>query len=181
MQGMRGGGTGCIALALGLFFGLIVATAGTALYPPVAYPGAALLCGGEVRYESHGASYRPGEYTVTRQIYCETGSGKDAGSEEITFRAVGLSFLIYAAAFFLILRFLVGPMLRSRVQRTLGAAPGVKGAENLLAWLGQPKAVSDTPPGDLAERLERLKALRDQGLITAEDYEAKKAEILSRL
>jgi hypothetical protein len=34
---------------------------------------------------------------------------------------------------------------------------------------------------DLAERLARLNALRDQGLITAEDYEAKKAEILSRL
>ena len=35
--------------------------------------------------------------------------------------------------------------------------------------------------GDLESRLARLKALRDQGLITAADYEAKKAEILSRL
>ena len=35
--------------------------------------------------------------------------------------------------------------------------------------------------GDAAERLVQLKQLRDQGLITAADYEAKKAEILSRL
>ena len=35
--------------------------------------------------------------------------------------------------------------------------------------------------GDPAARLARLKALRDQGLITADDYEAKKAQILSRL
>jgi hypothetical protein len=35
--------------------------------------------------------------------------------------------------------------------------------------------------GDIAARLAQLKALRDQGLITAEDYEAKKAEILSGL
>jgi len=34
---------------------------------------------------------------------------------------------------------------------------------------------------DFVERLAQLKHLRDQGLISAEDYEAKKAEILSRL
>ena len=35
--------------------------------------------------------------------------------------------------------------------------------------------------GDIAARLAQLKTLRDQGLITAADYEAKKAEILSGL
>ena len=35
--------------------------------------------------------------------------------------------------------------------------------------------------GDIAGRLARLKALHDRGLITARDYEAKKAEILAGL
>ncbi len=35
--------------------------------------------------------------------------------------------------------------------------------------------------GDIAARLAKLKALRDRGLITAQDYEAKKAEILAGL
>jgi hypothetical protein len=40
---------------------------------------------------------------------------------------------------------------------------------------------TETDGGDIAARLSQLKVLRDQGLITAADYEAKKAEILSGL
>ncbi|HYJ53718.1 MAG TPA: SHOCT domain-containing protein [Allosphingosinicella sp.] len=170
-------GIGCVALAIALFAALMIATAGTAIYPPVAYPGAALLCGGEVRYESHGASYRPGEYTVTRQIYCQTGGGKGE-SEEITFRAAGLAFLIYSAILFLLLRFVAAPLMRRRLERTLAAAPAAAASlGQILDRAGEAARGGD----DLAERLARLNALRDQGLITAEDYEAKKAEILSRL
>jgi hypothetical protein len=177
MAGLRGSGTGCIALAIALFAGLMIATAGTALYPPVAYPGAALLCGGDVGYESHGASYRPGEYTVTRQIYCQTGGGKGE-SEEITFRAVGLSFLIYSAFLFLLLGFVAAPLMRRRLERTLAAVPAAAASlGQILGRAGEAARGGDDP----ADRLARLSALRDQGLITAEDYEAKKAEILSRL
>jgi len=189
--------TGCIVLPAALFIALMLASAGVAIWPRMAAPGAAILCGGEVVYESHGASYRPGEYTVTRTLYCQTGTGKDARRDEITFQAAGLSFLIYAAIVFLLLQFVVRPLLRRKVDHTLEAvrtgAPGA--AASLSSLLGRvaqaaergaaERAASGTAPdaesGDVADRLAQLRALRDQGLITAQDYEAKKAEILSRL
>jgi hypothetical protein len=180
-MGVRVSGSGCISLVIALFGGLMIATAGVAIYPRAAHPGAALLCGGDVRYETHGQSYRPGEYTVTLEIFCDTGSGKGTSSEEITFRAVGLAFLIYSAALFLFLRFLVAPLMRSRFKQKLAAA-GVdlsSAPVRLRELIDQAKAAPRSD--DLAERLTRLKALHDQGLIGDDDYEAKKAEILSGL
>lgn len=46
----------------------------------------------------------------------------------------------------------------------------------------QPHAVDETAPADqLGETLERLAGLRDRGLITPEEYEAKKRELLERM
>jgi hypothetical protein len=189
------GATGCIVLPLALFIALMLASAGVAIWPKMAAPGAAILCGGgEVIYESHGASYRPGEYTITRELYCRTGEGKEARRDEITFQAAGISFLLYAAIVFLLLQFVARPLLRRRVKRTLeaaqsGAPAAAAGLGGLLGRVAQAAArgaaAREAPAaeeeGDAAERLARLRALRDQGLITALDYEAKKAEILSRL
>jgi hypothetical protein len=192
---VRSGTTGCIVLPLALFIALMLASAGVAIWPRMAAPGAAILCGGgEVIYESHGASYRPGEYTVTRTLYCRTGEGKEARRDEITFQAAGISFLLYSAIVFLLLQFVARPLLRRRVKRTLeaaqsgapAAAAGLGGLLGRVAQAAQRGAAAREAPaaaeaGDAAERLARLRALRDQGLITALDYEAKKAEILSRL
>ena len=191
----RSGATGCIVLPLALFIALMLASAGVAIWPKMAAPGAAILCGGgEVIYESHGASYRPGEYTVTREIYCRTGEGKQAQRDEITFQAAGISFLLYSVITFLLLQFVARPLLRRRVDRTLaaaraGAPDAAAGLGGLLGRVAQAaargaaarEAPAEAESGDVAERLARLRALRDQGLITALDYEAKKAEILSRL
>lgn len=200
--------TGCIVLPSALFIALMLATAGTAIWPRMAAPGAAIVCGGgEVVYRSHGASYRPGEYIVTRELHCQAGAGEETAREEITLRAIGVSFLIYAAAGFLLLQFLARPLLRRRAARRpeglRGAGPSMSGTRAAPADLGGILArVSDAVRrgeanvtvrnisidaadsgggGDFAARLAQLKALRDQGLITAEDYEAKKAEILSGL
>jgi hypothetical protein len=189
------GTTGCIVLPLALFIALMLASAGVAIWPRMAAPGAAIVCGGgEVVYESYGASYRPGEYTVTRTLYCQTGAGKDAQRDEITFQAAGISFLLYAVIVFALLQFIARPLLRRRAERTLEAARS--GAPAAAASLGSllgrvaeaarrgaaaREAPADEDSGDVAERLARLRALRDQGLITAQDYDAKKAEILSRL
>jgi Short C-terminal domain len=189
--------TGCIVVPLALFIALMLASAGVAIWPRMAAPGAAIICGGEVIYESYGASYRPGEYTVTRTLYCQTGDGKDARRDEITFQAAGISFLLYAIITFLLLQFVVRPLLRRRLGRTLDAARlrGLGGDASFSGLLGRvSRAVerdaaeeaaratrAEEAPGDVADRLARLRALRDQGLITAEDYDAKKAEILSRL
>lgn len=202
--------TGCIVVPVALFVALMLATAGVAIWPRMAAPGAAILCGsGEVVYESYGASYRPGEYTVTRTLYCQTGEGKDAARDEITFQAAGISFLLYAVIAFLLLQFVARPLLRRRADRTLEAArlgsPAGSGAPGAAIDLGgilgrvaqavergeatvvvrnasvEEGATADPAAGDIAERLARLRALRDQGLITVQDYDAKKAEILSRL
>lgn len=205
--------TGCIVLPVSLFLAMLLATAGIAVWPQMAAPGAAILCGGgEVVYESHGSSYRPGQYTVSREIYCQTGSGKEAPREDITMKAMGVSFLIFAVAIFLLLQFLVKPLVARGLRRKMEAM-GLSGAPQAPGWPGsQAGAVNlndilaqvqnavqrgeadvrvrnhvvdlkdaDGDGGDIAARLAQLKALRDQGLITAQDYEAKKAEILAGL
>ena len=203
--------TGCIILPSALFIALMIASAGVAIWPKLAAPGAAILCGGEVVYESYGASYRPGEYTVTRQIYCESGTGKAATRDEITFSAMGVSFLIYSVGIFLLLQFVARPLAARRLRRKMAALglgtpaqpswPGAPappaGLNDILARVQQAvqrgeagvqvrNRSMDLPGaeaggGEIGARLAQLKALRDQGLITAEDYEAKKAEILSGL
>jgi hypothetical protein len=210
---------GCIILPVSLFAALMLAGPGTAIWPKMAAPGAAIVCGsGTVAYESYGASYRPGEYTVSRELFCQTGEGKDAAREEITFKAVGVSFLIYAAILFLLLQFVARPIAARRWRRRLaemglatppeapqgsrftgGAASGQRPDINaILAQVAdavrrgkadvtvqgvnyEETHGDETGGGDIAGRLAQLKVLRDQGLITAEDYEAKKAEILAGL
>lgn len=59
----------------------------------------------------------------------------------------------------------------SWIGRSGGAPPGAAGA-------ALPPQASDVSP---AEQIERLAALRDAGHISAEEYEAKKAELLDRM
>jgi hypothetical protein len=132
-DGLKFNTTGCIVLPSALFIALMIATAGVAIWPKLAAPGAAILCGGgEVVYESYGASYRPGEYTVTRQLYCQTGTGKDAAREEITFSAMGVSFLIYSVAIFLLLQFVARPLRRG------AAAQGGGRPQQVVARIAAP-------------------------------------------
>ena len=202
---MKLNATGCIIVPASLFIALMIATAGFAMWPSLAAPGAAIVCGsGEIVHEANEYR-RPGEYTLMRHIYCQTGTGKQAVRDEITFPAMGVSFLIYAAMLFLLLQFAVRPLVARRLRRKLeglgfggpaqrdgrpGSAP--TNLNNILARVqdavqrGEAGTVSrdgadGEAGGDIAARLARLKALRDQGLITARDYEARKAEILGEL
>ena len=204
--------TGCIILPISLFLALMVATAGVALWPKLAAPGAAIACGGgEVSYETEGRSYRPGEYIWSIGIQCRTGSGKDATQDDITLGAVALSYPVFALAAFLLLRFLLWPLALRRFRRRVtpsdlsGSPPSVwQSGPGAPVDLGQilakvqeavqrgeaevrvsqhevDLAGGGAEGGDVAARLAQLKALRDQGLINAADYEAKKAEILAGL
>ena len=208
---MKLNATGCIILPVSLFIALMIATAGFAVWPKLAAPGAAIVCGsGEVVHESHEYR-RPGEYMLMRSIQCRSGSGKQAAREEITMSAIGVSFLIYAAVLFLLLQFVVRPLVARRLRRKmemLGLSGGAgqrtrPGTPATPAGLGgiiarvqeavqrgeaevRVRNVSldlggEEAGGDIAARLAQLKALRDRGLITAQDYEAKKAEILAGL
>lgn len=201
--------TWLIVLPVSLFTGLMIATAGMAVYPPVTAIATPLICSGEVVHESQNYSYRPGQQGITRTIHCRTGGAKDEG-EDITMKAVGVSFLLYSAIAFLLLRFIAMPLVRRRFARvidstrafTASAATGAAGTaaapidlHSILARVAEAVEHGDgkvvvrnmsfgTPDGpgddaDAGERLALLRELRDQGLISAEDYEAKKAEILS--
>lgn len=175
-------GLGCLISAASLFLGLMFATAGGAIYPPIVGPGAHLLCPAPstVDYESHGASYRPGEYTVTRQIYCVSADGQ--AREEITFKAIGVAFIVYTAIVFALLRFVAVPLLRRRWRAAMARA-GID--VDAMAREAPARFVvrgTEPPPGnDAAARLAELKRLRDAGLITEADYDAKKADILAGL
>ena len=205
----RSGCAWLIVLPVSLFIGLMIATAGMAIYPPVTAIATPLICAGEVVHQSQHYSYQPGQQGITRTILCRTGGAKNQG-EDITMQAVGMSFLLYAAIAFLLLFFIAMPLLRRRFSRvidstrtfatnaTTNAAGATASPVDLRAILarvaeaverGDGKVVvrnmsfgAPDGPGDdadAAERLGLLRELRDQGLISAEDYEAKKAEILS--
>ncbi|HST36615.1 MAG TPA: SHOCT domain-containing protein [Allosphingosinicella sp.] len=186
---------GCIVLPVALFAGLMVSTAGMAIYPPITFVANPAICSGTIDYVSTSYSYRPGQQGVERTIYCVAGGAKGA-REDVTMKAIGVSFLVYSALFFLLIGFVLRPLLRRRYERTMAAvriaAPA--GVQDILARVSETMQRSEADAvvrdaavgaprggGDLAERLAQLKQLREQGLITAEDYEAKKAELLSRL
>jgi hypothetical protein len=198
------------ALPVSLFIGLMLATAGVAVYPPMAFVAKPLICSGELTVESQNYSYRPGQSGVTRTFWCASGeAGGKPVRDEVTFRAVGASFLVYSAISFALLRFLVVPLLRRRLRDAwqarvgrgaslAGAPPGTRtDLQSILSQVadavksGEARVnvrsmgvtiPPDGPPDDdPAERLAQLKRLYEQGLITAADYEAKKAEILSGL
>jgi hypothetical protein len=117
---LRFNATWMVVLPTSLFIGTMVASAGTALYPPVTGIATPVLCPGTVDIQSRGASYRPGEYTVTREIYCVSEDGK--AREEITLKAVFASFIAYSLIAFVLLRFLALPLLRRRFRETLEGA-----------------------------------------------------------
>ena len=193
-----------------LFVGTMIATAGTAFWPPVTALATPLICPGEIAYESQSWSYRPGQQGISRSIYCVEGDAR----EDITMSAIGVSFLVYSAIAFVVLGLLALAM-RGRFRRT-GEAPdllrgfGINGPTHaratespvdvgsILAMVSEAVergnarvVVRDVTVGDPAqaksddtdpaERLAQLKRLLEQGLISGEDYEVKKAEILSSL
>ena len=83
----RSGCVWMIVLPVSLFIGLMIATAGTAIYPPITGLATPLICSGEVVHQSQRYSYQPGQQGITRTIYCRTGGAKDQG-EDITMKAI---------------------------------------------------------------------------------------------
>ena len=179
-------------IPVSLFIGLMIATAGGALHPPLLAVAAPVLCDGDMDISSQNYSYKPGQSGTNHTIRCE----REGRVQEVTLRAIGVSTLIYGAGAWVLLTLLV---LRSRQHQAENPAGlgGRVSADDVLAALSRklksgtgPGASSDshrpTPGvapsgGDTATRLRQLKALRDQGLISAQDYESRKQEILDEL
>lgn len=231
------------------FIGLMVATAGGALYPPLVQPAAQLLCDGTVSLSSQEYSYKPGQQGISHTITC---AGADGQTAVITFQSVFAAAALYGAAVFMLrllwrlvrrrndavdfgsaagprryspaggasgpgradalqgLSDVLGADVMTQVQQALQSAdrrsvnvtvngremPMTADIRQQLQYALEKISVSaangkritpgnglvtDPPTQDAASRLQQLQALRDQGLITTAEFEAKRADILKAL
>lgn len=83
-----------------LFTGLMIATAVGAVFPRAILPAASLICDGSVELLSRGYSYKPGQSGVSHLISC---IAADGSRTSITLATVGVAFLLYSAAVFVLL------------------------------------------------------------------------------
>jgi hypothetical protein len=67
------------------------------------------------------------------------------------------------------------------IQNTYAGTADAAGRQHLADKAAADKAAQDAAANDPAERLKKLSQLKDAGLVTDEEFEAKKAEILSEL
>lgn len=229
-------------LGISLFCGLMIATAGGAVYPPVIDPGAQWVCRqGQVRLDSQAYSYKPGQQGVSRRVVCEEPNGNE---RDVTLPSIAAAFVMYSLIIFVLMalwQWLRGTRGEAPAQDfsqpdavpflgALGGAPNPPGGapkvhttvnvngqqidgldalgDVVRQQLGAGMAglveqalrdgrfstqtrktivvngqVIDAADGgsDPAERLRRLTALRDQGLITEAEYQAKRAQVLEDL
>ena len=237
-----------IVLAISLFIGLMIATAGGAVYPPLIKVAAPFVCDGEFVIESRRYSRGPGHTGTQRMFYCV--DAQTGAQEEVTIYAVFIAFLIYSGIIFgaalLVLTPLTFIIFRSSKKTAARITAGLSHTRTPLAWPasgphtaprqarvtpariifnGREYANADEMPAearaayeqamgvftdadrngipdifegagrnratgteqaasgsaDPAERLRKLKELFAAGLITEQEYETKRAEILSQM
>ena len=80
-----------------------------------------------------------------------------------------------------------GDMVRSRCGRAFSGGTvfagqaGIRSKGSLTVTFRQLKSVAIEPPSDVFDQLRKLGDLRDAGVLTASEFEAKKAELLGRI
>lgn len=156
-------------LGISFFFGYVIISVGlgsvcNSLYK-VATP---VICrdGQYLEVEQQRHSWRPGAVMWTATVHrVDPETGK---KEDITTLAKLVSGAIYGLGIFVLL---LPKICRKAPPPAAAQTPGAPG--------GQPAAATGSPPARaIDEKLAELKKLRESDLITAEDYEQKKAEIL---
>lgn len=184
-----------IIVPVSIAFASVAAFAIPAMHPPASAIFWPLACpGGEVTVESENFYYKPGQSGVARTIWCQPADGSPR--QDVTMKTLGIGFLAYLILSVLLLRYALLPWIR-RLTGAIEAAPEAleaahasagsfvddivaqaraAGAQVTIRNFGEPG-----PSADAADRLAVLKEMLDQGLISPEDYEAKKAQILSQL
>src|SRR3546814_5056178 len=77
-----------VLLPICAFGGVMVASAGGAIHPPLVTVAAPYVCDGTVETQSQNYSYKPGQQGVARNIFCIDPDGE---RRDITLRTVGRS------------------------------------------------------------------------------------------
>lgn len=152
-----------------LFLGFVIfAAAVGAIFPSLHKLTAPLLCRGDVQVETTQYSYKPGQVGWEHHIYCDS----DNGRKEITFPAIGVTGLVASLVIFILLVF----WMRKSV--TLPANFGELATD---LQRGKGAASSGKKAGSVMERLSELKELRDKNLISGDEYQRKRSEIMDEL
>lgn len=193
-------------LCISGFSGLMVATAGGAIHPPVITVAAPYVCDGTVDVRSQNYSYKPGQNGVARTILC---AGADGEARDITLKTIGTATIYYTLIFMAVgLGLAVLAMLARLLRPRLSGGPSTgsghghrsgpgsgpsPGPDVVARFLNDrilinadivrrnARPADDTDGDSVRRRLEHLQALRDDDLITEEEYQAKRAEVLSSL
>lgn len=181
-------GCGLVGLAaICGFCGVMVASVGGALHPPLVTVAAPYVCDGTVETHSQNYSYKPGQSGVARTILCVDADGT---SRDISLRVIGAATVYYTLIFLaagLVLIFLVRllkPRRSAEAKADIVAELGKRMAERLRTdadIVRRPAAPPDAGKGSVDDRLLHLQSLRDEGLISEDEYRAKRAEILGDL
>ncbi len=153
-----------------LFIGfVIISVAVGAIFPSLHKLTAPLICRGAVEVESIKYSYRPGQVGWSNHIYCDKQSGE---RKEITFPAIGVTGVIASGIVFITLALWMKNSLF--LPENFGVlANDLKQKNNSSA--------KKKKEGSALERLSELKKMYGENLITKDEYEKKKAEIMKEL
>ncbi len=153
-----------------LFIGfVIISVAVGAIFPSLHKLTAPLICSGTVEVESIQYSYKPGQVGWSNHIYCDQQSGE---RKEITFPAIGVTGVIASGIVFIPLALWMKNSLF--LPENFGVlANDLKQKNNSSA--------KKKKEGSALERLSELKKMHGENLITKDEYEKKKAEIMKEL
>ena len=162
---------------ISLFLGFVIVGGILAMiFPSILRISAPLVCKGEMTVSVRSFSL-PGETSRFTVILCQDEAGGE--KRDISFAAITVACLIYSVMFFflfcanLLLKRLQGK--DGQVQQPLFSPP-TRVPQPVLPLTKNPPEEKDP-----AEQLTKLKAFREAELISEEEYQAKKAEIISKL
>lgn len=160
-------------LGMSLFTGIIIVSIGLgAAFPAMERVAAPFVCGERsLDLQLDHYFYKPNTSGYTITWSCVDSRGE---SQDVTWKITLVAGLIYSAVIFFIS--LAGLAFLGRGARGLlegGAAAGPRPAPAFRIQAGA--------SGGLRKKLQELKELRDSDLITEQEYETKKAELLEEL
>jgi hypothetical protein len=162
-----------ILIGISLFCGIVVISIGIgSLFPQINQIAKPIVCGSDVmEVKQHVYHYRPGETSWTINAYCvdsTTGVKKDVTG--LVQLVAGMIYSVIPLITLIILSIIFRDK-GDKTQNEYVSSPG----------LGSVQPYEHTESNGMKEKLEKLKQLRESNLITEEDYQKKKDEILSRM